>query len=100
MAKPNYQGPGQPLADAGGGLLGRFGTFFGGGTPAYSGNGQPSSNANYLGATPTYAAAPLLPPMTCESNVAISQNECPIDPNALAAGQIAIVIPRLAPIEK
>ena len=98
MATPSYLGAAQPTADNGGGLFGRFGAFFGGNTPAYSGDGQPSSAAGVLGrATPAYAPAPMVRPEQQRSDDELdaqAETSCPIDPEALAAGQIAIVIPR------
>src|SRR5450631_146666 len=100
MATPAYQGTGQPLADSGSGWLGRFGSFFGsGGSPAYAGDGQPSSGGvgGYLGVgSPAYASAPAATQPTIDSTDSIGA-QAPtgfqIDPDALAAGQIAIVIP-------
>ncbi len=102
MATPNYLGAAQPNAGNSGGLLARIGSYFGGGgTPAYSGKGQPVPVAGGLlrPATPAYAAAPLkelvvesegAAQAACESET----SACPIDPEALASGHIAIVIPR------
>ena len=100
MSTPSYRGPGQPLAKSGG-LLGRLGSYFGnGGTPAYAGSAQPASTSRGLLAvsTPAYAAAPVRAPIAEQSEDAACVEErpavmCPIDPEALAAGQIAIVIP-------
>lgn len=98
MPTPAYFGKGQPLADNGGGWLGRFGSLLGGNTPAYAGDGQPSSMGGMLGGSaPAYAPAPSVkPPEQSEDqrDTAEAQVSCPIDPEALAAGQIAIVIPR------
>ena len=94
MATPSYLGPGQPLASNGSGFLGRLGSVLGGGaTPRYLGEGQPSSSGGFFdSATPAYVPAPDVdsapnqePTTTCAS--------CPIDPAAIAAGNIAIVIP-------
>lgn len=82
---PAYQGANQPPADSGGNLLGRVGTFFG-------------------TVTPMYASAPVMKapdPMVVQKD-ASTATPCaysfdppyPIDPAAIAAGQIAIVIPR------
>lgn len=113
MATPAYQGANQPPADSGGGLFGRLGSFFGGGgTPMYAGIGQPIGGIGAVGNSPAYAAAPTkdakptqpaqaaqtdaksmttaLAPCPCPLDPVC----CPIDPAALAAGQIAIVIPR------
>lgn len=104
MATPPYQGTSQPLTDNGGGLLGRLGSFFGGGgTPSYSGIGQPSSSTGALsGSGPAYAPAPIAVPTEDAAVDAYDSIVCSLDPAALAAGQIAIVIPRerLGPIEK
>ena len=101
MATPSFRGAGQPAADNGGSWFGRVGSLFGGGiTPAYAGDGQPSSRgAGMLGtATPAYAPAPVRPTAQDvgpeETMDACASMSCPIDPEALAAGQIAIVIPR------
>jgi hypothetical protein len=93
MTTPSYQGEGQSRADEASGWLGRFGSFFGGATPAYAGVGQPSTSTSQLGRTPAYAPAPSVKPTVISEMTA--EGECPIDPAALAAGQIAIVIPRL-----
>ena len=98
-ATPNYQGSGQAVADNGGGLLGFFsGIFGGGGTPAYSGDGQPSSSASggFLGGgTPAYQAAPPPPPPPPTTQTATATMECPqFDPDPFGSGPIAIVIPR------
>jgi hypothetical protein len=92
---PVYKGSGQPPADSGGGLFGNLGALFGSQAPAYKGAGQPSVSGSsfFGGGSPAYASAPSAP----SANVAmtpIDPSTCPIDPAALAAGQIAIVIPR------
>ncbi len=107
MATPAYQGPGQPPADVGGGgLFGRFGSLFGGITPSYAGVGQPAPVTGALGGSAVaYAPAPSPAPKPETStptgaSQATSNEEdarfmtCPIDPEALASGHIAIVIPR------
>ena len=98
MPTPSYLGKGQPLADNGSGWLGRFGSFFGGTTPAYVGDGQPSPVGGILGgSTPAYAPAPSVMQQEQSDDqldAEQAQVSCPIDPEALAAGQIAIVIPR------
>jgi hypothetical protein len=107
MATPIYKGAGQPLADGGSGLLGRLGSFFGGGTtPAYAGRGQPSAGVTggFLGgSTPAYAAGPTKPQpiasATDDSSMcsidAQALTEClPLDADALAKGMVAIVVPR------
>lgn len=99
MATPSYLGPGQPAADNGGGLQGRLASFFGGGgTPQYLGDGQPSLSLGYLtGLTPAYKPAPVVAAPKEQIEDAEARDlcgSCPIDPDALAAGNIAIVIPR------
>lgn len=104
MTTPSYLGAGQPIAKSGG-LLARISSYLGGGeTPSYAGGGQPSSAKSGLLATaaPAYAAAPvrapIAQPQAQEMAASCGPEErpvvmCPIDPEALAAGQIAIVIP-------
>lgn len=107
MTTPSHAGPGQPVGTKSDGLLARISAFFGStGTPAYAGAGQPSSamDGGILRgvSTPTYAVAPPKEPVTAvASDPAVTAEAsvepsliCPIDPAALAAGQIAIVIPR------
>ena len=103
MATPNYLGAAQPQLSIGTGLLGRIGSYFGsGGTPAYRGAGQPApmNNGGLLRpATPAYVAAPVKAQVANElaEAQACAESEasaCPIDPEALASGHIAIVIPR------
>src|SRR5688500_2905136 len=103
MATPNYLGAAQPLPSNGQGLFDRIGSYFGnGGTPAYRGVGQP---VTVIGGgllrpmPPVYPAAPVKGRVAeeCGAAHAAAQSEapaCPIDPEALAAGRIAIVIPR------
>lgn len=110
MATPTYSGAGQPVAPQATGFLGGLSTFFGFGgsaTPAYSGAGQPTSVRGGLlgGVTPAYAAAPTTTsppdPATVPKSppaTPIDYAQCPIDPQALAAGQIAIVIPISGPL--
>lgn len=101
MATPPYQGQGQPAADYGGSWVGRFVSFFGGGTPRYSGTGQPAPSGNGYpgGSSVPYKPAPTdqpndgSNPPPCEAEAMT----CPIDPEAIAAGHIAIVIPRERP---
>lgn len=97
MATPAYQGSSQPPLVNGVGFLGRLGSIFGGETPTYSGDGQPSSSVGVLGrVTPAYAPAPT-PSESIEEQLASEVlASCPIDPAALATGHIAIVIPRTA----
>lgn len=100
MATPVYQGLGQPQASTASGFLGRLGSFFGGaGTPQYLGSGQPSlGNGSLLGSVTTaYKPAPVVEPQLNDANneaPADACASCPIDPAAIAAGSIAIVIPR------
>jgi len=97
-----------PNVNSGGGWLAHLAAFFAGagGTPAYAGGGQPSSGMTggllggmFGGNVPRYApascSAPPQPMKSCTHEV--TQMPCPIDPEALAAGQIAIVIPRSGP---
>jgi hypothetical protein len=70
MATPNYQGDGQPTGDTGGGWFGRFGSFFGGTTPAYQ---------------PAPAPKPT-EPSADETTEATKTSGC---------GPIAIIVPRL-----
>lgn len=103
MATPNYLGAAQPQPSNGLSLLGRIGSYFGsGGTPAYIGRGQPMpviAGGLLRPATPAYAAAPVKEQVAedCAATQAVAESEasaCPIDPEALASGHIAIVIPR------
>ena len=118
MTTPSYNGAGQPIADNGGSWLGRLGSVFGASTPTYAGAGQPAiaSRGVFGNTTPIYAAAPVAvsatqnasqqTPVTasrsdcgCEPELDESEQAlmtCPIDPEALASGHIAIVIPRLS----
>lgn len=102
MATPNYLGGAQSNAGNSGGLLARIGSYFGsGGTPAYAGKGQPRPVAGGLlrPSSPAYAAAPMKE-LNVEGEAAAKAacdaetTACPIDPEALASGHIAIVIPR------
>jgi hypothetical protein len=106
MATPTYVGAGQPQPSDGGGLFARIGAYLGGsGTPAYVGAGQPVpvSGGLFRPVTPIYATAPVptpnasSPAQTVEAQSVEAKAEvvaCPIDPEALASGHIAIVIPR------
>jgi len=104
MATPPYQSAPQSNVAQSGGWLRRIGSYFsGGGTPSYSGNGQPSPQGGGLfRSSPSYVSGPVAAPTlpaesrTCRCMCAPEPElmECPIDPEALAAGQIAIVIPR------
>jgi hypothetical protein len=116
MTTPSYSGSGQPTADNGGSWLGRLGSVFGASTPTYAGAGQPAiaSRGVFGNTTPIYAVAPAAAQVNsqqtsvtasrgdsvCELEIE-DENEqalmaCPIDPEALASGHIAIVIPRLS----
>ncbi len=118
MTTPSYNGTGQPVADNGGSWLGRLVSVFGASTPTYAGAGQPAiaSRGVFGSTTPIYAVAPAAVssaaqtgsqqmPVTasrtdCGCEAENDENEqalmaCPIDPEALASGHIAIVIPRL-----
>lgn len=86
MTTPAYQGSGQPLADSGGNWLGRIGSLFAHAAPAYA--RAPDATLKDTQETKVTIAAQA--PMCCP----IDPTCCPIDPAALAAGQIAIVIPR------
>ena len=104
MATPPYLSAPQSNVAQSGGWLRRIGSYFGGtGTPSYAGNGQPSPSGGGLFRTPpSYASAPVAAPAQprtcpCTSAVESESMDCPIDPEALAAGQIAIVIPRQCP---
>lgn len=104
MSTPTYLGAGQSIAKTGG-LLGTISSYLGGGgTPSYAGGGQPSAKSSGLLAisSPAYAAAPKREPIAeqqvQEMAASCAPEEqplvmCPLDPEALAAGQIAIVIP-------
>jgi hypothetical protein len=103
MATPNYRGAVQSLPSNGNGLLGRIGSYFGsGGTPMYRGAGQPApafAGGLLRPAAPAYVAAPVTELVVeddaeAQAAAACEASACPIDPEALAAGHIAIVIPR------
>ena len=99
MSTPFYLGQNQPLGNSGG-VLSRIGSFFGGsGTPAYAAAGQPAATNKASSDTPSYAprspAEAAGPKHVCVCMQAKEpEPTCPIDPEAIAAGQIAIVIPR------
>ncbi|HWO21283.1 MAG TPA: hypothetical protein VNO30_21095 [Kofleriaceae bacterium] len=109
MANRTYLGTSQSIASNDRGVLDRIGAYFrSGGTPAYIGGGQPPPTAGvsffggmsfFGGTTPAYRPPPFVPaepPPTCAPpGPEAAPTACPIDPAALAAGQIAIVIPRL-----
>ncbi len=117
MTTPSYLGTGQSTTSSGGGLLGRLGSYFGGGPPIYAGSGQtlPAATGSLLGAQAPIYLAPAPKPkvetfavqtssaasfeMPCDAAPIVSPceptlMECPIDPEALAAGHIAIIVPR------
>lgn len=87
MTTPSYQGPGQPIADAGSSWLARIGSLFAPAAPTYARAPEVTPKDAQFGTAVTSAN---LAPMCCP----IDPVCCPIDPAALAAGQIAIVIPR------
>jgi hypothetical protein len=76
------------------GWLARLGSFLGGAAPTYSGDGQPSSSVGALARTPAYMPVPTPQGSSSDLACAEAQMSCPIDPEALASGHIAIVIPR------
>ena len=102
MGTPTYGGKGQPVPESGSGWLGRLGAFLGGeNAPSYAGDGQPSSSGGgfFGGSTPAYAPPPssIAPNSGCQAGAQADPQAlvaCPIDADALAAGQIAIVVPR------
>jgi hypothetical protein len=97
MATPTYQGPGQPPLDNGGSFLGRIGSVFGPATPTYLGDGQPSSNVGALGqSAPMYVPAPIVKQVEHSPASIEALASCGIDPAALAAGHIVLIIPRSA----
>ncbi len=86
MATPSYKGPNQPQADNG--FLSGLGSWFGGGgTPAYVGEGQPSSSsAGFFGASsPGYKALP-------SSDQGVPTRA--IAPAGFPPGTFALVVPR------
>ena len=93
MGTPTYSGKGQPIPESGSGWLGRL--LGGENAPSYAGDGQPSSSGGgfFGGSTPAYAPAPssISTNGGCQTGAPVA---CPIDADALAAGQIAIVVPR------
>ena len=104
MSTPSYLGAGQPSGNAPG-LLGRLGSYFGnGGTPAYATVAPAAVATGGLPNGGATASKPAPVAATPESTPEVSTYEecealmgCPIDPQALAEGRIAIVIPRLGP---
>ena len=111
MATPTYSGTGQPVTPPSTGWLGGLSSFFGGGsaTPAYAGAGQPAACARgsfFGGVTPAYATPPTATMSTADPANAPKPTPapsnyapCPIDPQALAVGQLAIIIPITGPID-
>ncbi|HLL25831.1 MAG TPA: hypothetical protein VK427_27020, partial [Kofleriaceae bacterium] len=81
MTTPVYQGPNQPPAERRASWLDSLGMLFGGSPVQYAAPPKASDSAKDRCADP--ARACVVDPCTF-----------PIDPAALAAGQIAIVIPR------
>ena len=104
MATPIYLGAAQPRIGSGDGLLSRLGSYFGGGgTPAYAGRGQPMpviTGALLRPASPAYVAPPVKEQVAQHvqeaqaAEACDASTTCPIDPEAIASGHIAIVIPR------
>ncbi len=105
MATPPYSGQGQQVAASNDWFSKIASLFSGSSTPAYIGAGQPAQVTSGLlrgTSTPIYAAAPVreVAPVASDTDptlaeiVAACEMDCPINPAALAAGQIAIVIPR------
>jgi len=87
MATPTYQGQGQPSADDGGGWLGRLGAYFGSASaPAYAPAPAPTVVVPPPKPSGDDGGTTVMRPTTIGT----------IDPDALAAGQIAIVVPRLS----
>jgi hypothetical protein len=102
MSTPTYKGQAQASVATRGGLLARLGAMFGGaGTPRYRGDGQPSpGSGGFFGiATPAYKvteAAQAADGAQAQAGEA-AQIERPlivVDPDALAAGKIAVIVPR------
>lgn len=89
MTTPIYQGANQPPADRGGSWLGSVGAFFGGVPPIYA---MAPVKAAGAGAIVQVVAKEATAQPMCAC--AFEPSACPIDPAAIAAGQIAIVIPR------
>ncbi|HEY4177976.1 MAG TPA: hypothetical protein VGM90_14110 [Kofleriaceae bacterium] len=104
MATPPYVGANQSQVGTSDGWIAKLGSFFGGGsTPAYNGTGQPAPQAvvSMRGATtPSYGSpAPAATPDVDEetpddTESSVCGSDCAVDPAQLAAGKIAIVIPR------
>jgi hypothetical protein len=103
MPTPIYKGAGQPAGDTGTGWLSGLGSVFGGASsPAYVSEAPSTAitSAPTTTTTPTTSAAPVVSAEPNASDVDPSADgvivlaTCPIDPAALGAGQIAIVVPR------
>ena len=103
MTTPNYRGAVQSPPSNGTGLLGRIGSYLGSGsTPMYRGAGQPApafGGELLRPMAPAYVSAPVKERVAeCDAEAQAAAeceaSACPIDPEALAAGHIAIVIPR------
>ena len=102
MATPPYLGAAQPLSNNGD-WFARLGSFFGGTvTPMYAAAppapAAPVTVPVAAPATPLADSTAVVVPMqmcACMYS-ALQQAACPIDLDAIAAGQIAIVIPRKA----
>jgi hypothetical protein len=87
MGTPNYQGTNQPPADRGGSWLGSVGSYFGGVPPMYASAPTKATEASKT----VQVVAKETSAQPCASAF---EPAWPIDPAAIAAGQIAIVIPR------
>ncbi|MFN0246128.1 MAG: hypothetical protein ACKV2T_04420 [Kofleriaceae bacterium] len=103
MATPPYLGATSGIAVGDNWFARLTSNFASSGTPIYAGAGQPSPYAAGVlqsSSSPIYAAAPANASETAPSDATQAvelqcfEDSCPIDPAALAAGQIAIVIPR------
>jgi hypothetical protein len=107
MTTPIYRGATQPPPTAAKDLLQQISAYLSGsGTPAYAGAAQPAAATRgglFGSETPAYAVpvtAPDAGTVDAEAGSVAPCTEpadalaCPLDPEALAAGHIAIVIPR------
>ncbi len=89
MGTPIYQGANQPPAERGGSWLGSVGSYFGGVPPTYAPSPMKATEAS---TTIKVVAKETSAQPVCAC--AFEPTLGPIDPAAIAAGQIAIVIPR------
>lgn len=98
MSNSTYKGVGQAVTGNGAGLLARLGSIFGGLTPTYRGDGQPSAAAGgFFGAvTPRYKDSSKEAPSDAAAPCGDAQAPriVVVDGGELAAGKIAIVVPR------